>query len=110
MADKAIDIKAIMDAQRHIEEDRKSGKERKVKPLNTPKYRKLVEEANARIERGKQIEAEAWIHARNYVARSSEVQTTKEFTSGDVRLGMGLVRDEKEQEEYVQKSLKKRLP
>ena len=36
MADKAVDIKAIMDAQRHIEEDRKSGKERKVKPLNTP--------------------------------------------------------------------------
>ena len=109
MADKAVDIKAIMDAQRHIEEDRKSGKERKVKPLNTPEYRKLVEEANARIERGKQIEAEAWIHARNYVARSSKV-VTPEFTSGDVRLGMGLVRDKNEQEEYVQKSLKKRLP
>jgi len=105
-----INVKEIMAAQRRLEQDIKSGKVEKVKPNDSPEYRKLVEEANARIEKGKHEEALAWIHARNYVARSSEVQTTKEFTSGDVRLGMGLVRDSEEQEEYVQKSLKKRLP
>ena len=104
-----INVKEIMAAQKQLEQDIKSGKVKKVKPNNSKKYRKLVEEANARIEKGKHEEALAWIHAKNYVARSSKV-TTQEFTSGDVRLGMGLVRDENEQEEYVQKSLKRKLP
>ena len=104
-----INVKEIMAAQKRLERAEKSGKVKKVKPNNSKKYRKLVEEANERNEKHKRDETSAWMHARNYVARSSKVPT-QEFTSGDVRLGMGLVRDEKEQEEYVQKSLKRRLP
>ena len=110
MSTKGLNVKEIMAAQKRLERAEKSGKVKKVKPNNSKKYRKLVEEANEREEKHKRDEVSAWIHARNYVARSSEVQTTKEFTSGDVRLGMGLVRDSEEQEEYVQKSLKKTLP
>ncbi len=109
MSCEKLDIKAIMDCQKRLEKDIKSGKVKKVKPNNSPEYRKLVEESNARIAQARREEAEAWMHARYYVARSSEV-STQEFTTGDVRLGMGLVRDSEEQEEYVQKSLKKKLP
>ena len=32
------------------------------------------------------------------------------YTAGNVRLGMGLYRTSKEQEKYIKKSLKKKLP
>ena len=48
-----------------------------VKPFNTEEYRKLVEEANARIEAGKIEEAMAWRRAKNFVARTSEVGKRK---------------------------------
>ncbi len=109
MSTKGLNVKEIMAAQKRLERAEKSGKVKKVKPNNSKKYRKLVEEANERDKKNRRQEAETWIHARNFVARSSKV-VTPEFTSGDVRLGMGLVRDSEEQEEYVQKSLKKTLP
>ena len=48
-----------------------------VKPFNTKEYRKLVEEANARIEAAKTEDAKAWIRAKNVVARTSEVSKKK---------------------------------
>lgn len=48
-----------------------------VKPFNTEEYRKLVEEANARIEAAKIEDAKAWRRAKNFVARTSEVGKRK---------------------------------
>ena len=48
-----------------------------VKPFNTKEYRKLVEEANARIEANKREEAMAYRRAKNFVARTSEVSKKK---------------------------------